>query len=56
VADLVVFDPGKVRDKATYESPHQYAEGILEVIVNGESVIHEGNHTGLRPGLVLSHK
>jgi N-acyl-D-amino-acid deacylase len=56
VADLVVFDPGKVRDKATYENPHQYAEGILEVIVNGESVIHEGNHTGSRPGLVLSHK
>jgi N-acyl-D-aspartate/D-glutamate deacylase len=56
VADLVVFDPGKVRDKATYENPHQYAEGILEVIVNGESVIHEGNHTGSRPGLVLSPK
>lgn len=55
-ADLVIFDPGKVKDKATYESPHQYAEGIWEVIVNGESVIHEGNHTGSRPGLVLSRR
>lgn len=55
-ADLVVFDPGKVRDKATFENPHQYAEGILEVIVNGELVIHEGTHTGSRPGHVLSCK
>jgi N-acyl-D-amino-acid deacylase len=53
-ADLVVFDPVKVRDRATYENPHQYAEGILEVIVNGEPVIHEGSHTGSRPGRVLN--
>ena len=55
-ADLVIFDPDKVRDAATYENPHQYAEGIPEVIVNGQSIIHEGLHTGLRPGLVLSRK
>jgi N-acyl-D-amino-acid deacylase len=55
-ADLVVLDPGKVRDRATFENPHQYAEGILEVIVNGELVIHEGRHTGARPGHILSRK
>lgn len=53
-ADLVLFDPRKVRDKATFENPHQYAEGILEVIVNGELVIHEGTHTESMPGHVLS--
>lgn len=55
-ADLVVLDPGKVRDKATFENPHQYAEGILEVVVQGEFVIHEGTHTGSRPGQVLARK
>ena len=55
-ADLVVFDPDKVKDTATYEHPHRYAEGIVEVIVNGQPVIHEGIHTGSRPGLVLSRK
>jgi N-acyl-D-amino-acid deacylase len=52
-ADLVIFDPQKVKDKASYENPHQYAEGILEVIVNGESVVHDGTHTGSRSGTVL---
>jgi N-acyl-D-aspartate/D-glutamate deacylase len=56
VADLVVLDPGNVRDAATFENPHQYAEGILEVIVHGEPVIHEGKHTGSRPGQVLNRK
>lgn len=55
-ADLVVFDPGKVRDRATFEDPHQYAEGILEVFVQGEPVIHEGTHTGSRPGIVLNRQ
>lgn len=55
-ADVVVLDPGKVRDKATFENPHQYAEGILEVVVRGESVIHEGTHTGARPGRVLARR
>jgi N-acyl-D-amino-acid deacylase len=53
-ADLVVLDPVRVRDRATYENPHQYAAGILEVIVNGEPVIHEGSHTGSRPGRILN--
>jgi N-acyl-D-amino-acid deacylase len=52
-ADLVLFDPQRVADKATYENPHQFAEGIPDVIVNGEPVIHEGSHTGSRPGRVL---
>ena len=52
-ADLVVFDPATVTDKATYEHPHQYAEGILEVVVNGEMVIHDAAHTGARPGRIL---
>jgi len=52
-ADLVMFDSTTVTDRATYEQPHQYAEGILEVIVNGEMVIHDAAHTGARPGRVL---
>jgi N-acyl-D-amino-acid deacylase len=52
-ADLVIFDPVNIIDKATYENPHQYAEGILEVIVNGEMVLYDRAHTGARPGQVL---
>ncbi|WP_194778122.1 N-acyl-D-amino-acid deacylase family protein [Pararhodonellum marinum] len=49
-ADLVVFDPEKVRDKATFEQPHQYAEGIIHVFVNGQQVLNNGEHTGNFPG------
>ncbi len=52
-ADLVVFDPEKVADKATFEKPHQYAEGFEAVIVNGEVVVAAGKHSGARPGKVL---
>lgn len=52
-ADLVVFDPRKVIDKATYLDPHQYAEGINYVLVNGEIVVEKGEHTKARPGKVL---
>lgn len=52
-ADLVVFDPDTIIDRATYEAPHQYSSGILLVIVNGKLVIHDGVHTGARPGVVL---
>jgi N-acyl-D-aspartate/D-glutamate deacylase len=52
-ADLVVFDPDVVEDRATYEAPHQYPVGIDQVLVNGELVIHNGAHTGLRPGKPL---
>ena len=52
-ADLVVFDPGTVFDRATYDNPHQYARGIIQVIVNGQFVIRDENHTGATPGTVL---
>lgn len=52
-ADVVVFDPDKVQDKATYENSHQYAEGIDHVFVNGVQVLKEGNHTGAMPGRVV---
>lgn len=50
VADLVAFDPDNVADRATFEDPHQYPVGIPHVIVAGEFVIRDGEHTGARPG------
>ncbi len=50
VADLVVFDPAKVADKATFDDPHQYAEGFSEVLVNGVPVIEGGELAEARPG------
>ena len=52
-ADLVIFDPATVADKATFEQPFQYPVGIDTVIVNGEVVLDEGQHTNARPGKVL---
>ena len=52
-ADVTVFDPEAVTDRATFENPHQYPDGIEFVIVNGEIVIEEGGHTGNLPGKVL---
>jgi len=53
VADVVVLDPRTVIDRATFEAPHQYAEGIAHLFVHGEAVITDGRHTGARPGRVL---
>lgn len=55
-ADLTVFDPQRVLDKATYTSPFHYSEGIVHVIVNGQKVIDKGEHTGARPGRALRHE
>ena len=55
-ADITIFDPDRVIDKATYEEPRQYPEGIPYVIVNGQVVIDKGIHTGARPGRALRHQ
>ncbi len=52
-ADVVVFDPAKIADHATFENPHQYAVGIRHVFVNGSQVINDGEHTGRKPGRAL---
>ena len=52
-ADLVAFDPETIRDRATFEEPHAYAEGVSHVVVNGAVVVDEGRLTGVRPGRVL---
>ena len=52
-ADLVVFDPAGVRDLATFEKPHQYAEGISHVLTNGQVVFEKGVMTAARSGAVL---
>ena len=49
-ADIVIFDPAKVKDNATFEKPHQYSEGMIHVFVNGVQVLKEGEHTGAKPG------
>ena len=52
-ADVVIFDPAKVQDHATYEKPHQYSTGVLHVFVNGKQVLKNGEHTGAKPGRVV---
>jgi len=52
-ADVVVFDPATIADRATFEHPHQYAVGVKHVLVNGVPVLHDGEHTGARPGRAL---
>ena len=52
-ADIVIFDPATVRDTATFEKPHAYAEGFSHVLVNGQVVFENGAMTAARPGRVL---
>jgi len=49
-ADVVVFDPSTISDRATYEQPHQVSEGVRHVLVNGVPVLSDGHHTGALPG------
>ena len=53
-ADITVFDPAKVGDTATFENPHAFAAGVPHVLVNGVPVVRNGQHTGARPGQVLT--
>ncbi len=49
-ADIVIFDPAKIADNATFEKPQQFATGMVDVFVNGTQVLKDGNHTGAKPG------
>jgi len=52
-ADVVVFDPQAIADRATFEKPHQLAVGVKDVFVNGVQVLKDGEHTGAKPGKAL---
>ena len=52
-ADLVIFDPGAIADRATYQRPWAAPAGIRHVFVNGRRVVADGRHTGATPGRVL---
>jgi N-acyl-D-aspartate/D-glutamate deacylase len=56
MADVAVFDPARVRDRATYEDSNVYAEGVEHVVVNGRLVLESGRMTGERPGRALRHQ
>ncbi|MFX1524308.1 MAG: amidohydrolase family protein, partial [Promethearchaeota archaeon] len=52
-ADIVIFDSDKIIDKATYTDPHQFPDGIHYVIINGEIVVKNKEHTNAKPGKIL---
>lgn len=52
-ADPVVFNPATVKDEATFDTPHRYASGIPDVLVNGVVVVENSVHTGAKPGRAL---
>ncbi|MFZ3339482.1 MAG: amidohydrolase family protein [Terriglobales bacterium] len=52
-ADIAVFDPNTIQDHATFAKPRQLATGVSEVFVNGMEVVHDGEHTGAKPGRVV---
>ncbi len=52
-ADVVIFDPATIQDHATFAAPHQFATGVVHVLVNGVPVLQDGEHTGATPGRVV---
>jgi N-acyl-D-amino-acid deacylase len=52
-ADIVIFDPAKIADHATFEKPQEFATGVVDVFVNGVQVLKDGEHTGAKPGQVV---
>ena len=52
-ADIVIFDPTTIIDRATFEQPNQLSEGVRDVFVNGTAVVKGGKHTGARPGAIV---
>lgn len=52
-ADIIVFDPEKIRDMATFENPNQFSEGVIDVVVNGVPVLREGVMTSALPGRAI---
>jgi N-acyl-D-aspartate/D-glutamate deacylase len=55
-ADLVLFDPDEVVDRATYEQPHQFCAGVHAVFVDGVAVVQDGADTGAEPGSTLRRR
>jgi N-acyl-D-amino-acid deacylase len=55
-ADVVVFDPATIADRATFQKPHQYSVGVQQVFVNGIHVLKDGEHTGAKPGRALLNR
>jgi dihydroorotase/N-acyl-D-amino-acid deacylase len=53
LADVVVFDPATIGDRATFEEPHRLSVGVLHVLVNGQAVVRDGAHTGAKPGRIV---
>lgn len=49
-ADIVIFDPNSINDHASFDKPHQYSTGVIHVWVNGQQVLREGEHTGVKAG------
>ena len=52
-ADVTVFDPARIQDKATFVEPNQYAMGVQYVFVNGVMVLEKGEHLGTKPGRII---
>jgi N-acyl-D-amino-acid deacylase len=52
-ADVMIFDPKTIIDKATYEQPHQLSVGVQHVLVNGQAIVSEGQVTGAKPGHIV---